>query len=134
MNNTTVTPHGHAHGEAFCRMKYRCDACGHWEWVWNSRDGVTPFAIASRCHDADSVHVLWREDTYAPNYQPQPGERYFRDGTRAEAVAIMARRLDRFAEQGHVPTPEVRDACMAAAREGRDEFRDGWPFVAEVPS
>ncbi len=122
------------HPEAFCRMKYRCEGCGKWEWVWNSRDGVTPFLVNSRCCPEQlAQHVLWQEDERRLDYRLVPGERFFRDGTPEEAVRLMTERLDRFAEQGHIAPPEVREACIAAARDGESEWAPGWPLIAEHP-
>lgn len=39
-------PANFQHKEAFCKMKYVCEACGAVEYLWNSRDGVTPFMIS----------------------------------------------------------------------------------------
>ena len=37
---------GYRHAEAFALMPYACKVCGNFEWLWNSRDGVTPFCIS----------------------------------------------------------------------------------------
>lgn len=37
---------GYRHAEAFALMSYICKVCGRLEWLWNSRDGVTPFAMS----------------------------------------------------------------------------------------
>ncbi len=62
------------HGEAFCLMKYECDTCGRGEFLWNSRDGVTPFIIAccwdgapNKCAGMMS-HMNWREDRRDPAF------------------------------------------------------------------
>ena len=121
------------HGEAFHRMLYRCEdrgGCGFEEWIWNSRDGVTPFCIDCRRCGKDANHVEWTRDEYRPDYTPQPGERFFRDGTPEEARAIFRRRL----EQGKgtpYEVPEVEwDVWIAEALSGRSsEFQPGWPHV-----
>lgn len=83
--------HGHTFGEAFMLMWYACD-CGHRERIWNSRDGVTPFALMcpSCAGEMGTLrHIAWQWDKYAPDHKPHPGQRFFRDGTPDEAQAIM---------------------------------------------
>lgn len=47
----------HLHKEAFCLMLYRGVESGEEEWLWNSRDGVTPFIIWS-AKDGVVIDVL----------------------------------------------------------------------------
>jgi hypothetical protein len=69
-----------AHREAYCLMKY-ASRCGTVvEWIWNSRDGVTPFIVTSRC-GKEMSHVQWAFDVRIRNYKPLPGERIFVDAT-----------------------------------------------------
>lgn len=75
----------HQHGEAFMRMLYRSDDGADQEWIWNSRDGVTPFTVLSRTGKVMS-HVDWQRDQYLPDYQPGTGERYFITLTHAKAL------------------------------------------------
>lgn len=44
MDANVKPPEEYRHAEAFCLMTYLCKGCGHREVIWNSRDGVTPFA------------------------------------------------------------------------------------------
>ena len=66
------------HGEAFCHMMYVSDDGREIEWLWNSRDGVTPFIISSR-NGKSMRHSYWGEDRFDPDYKPQPGDRIFVD-------------------------------------------------------
>lgn len=84
----------HRHAEAFRRMQYRCEKCGQIEWVWNSRDGITAFIVNSRCCDVAAPHINWQEDQYLPDYEPLPGERFWRNGTPDEALAITRKRVE----------------------------------------
>ena len=89
------------HPEAFCLMTYRCERCRAVEIVWNSRDGVTPFVIScvqghphvpyTRC-GGSMQHVDWNLDRCVPEHQPQPGDRFFRDATVEDYVALYDRR------------------------------------------
>lgn len=72
---------GHEHGEAFMVMTYETEDQQVTERIWNSRDGVTPFAVTSK--DGQSMtHVRWGEDIYVgPDYMPPLGSRMFVDLT-----------------------------------------------------
>lgn len=58
------------HGEAYCLMKYASAKVGRIEWLWNSRDGVTPFTLGS---EAALAHADWHEDVFVPNFVPPVG-------------------------------------------------------------
>jgi hypothetical protein len=89
-------------GEAFALMKYVNRATGRVEWLWNSRDGVTPFGIDDPLAPADALdayaakrkeegfvpgdenpdpsimtHADWHEDVFLPNFIPTEGNRIF---------------------------------------------------------
>lgn len=82
MRRSTALEHGHQHAEAFCVMSYRCENCLKVEWLWNSRDGVTPYIIISACCEkATAPHVNFHRDQYAPGHQPHAGQRVFVDQT-----------------------------------------------------
>lgn len=61
--------------DAFCLMLYRSDA-GEEEWIWNSRDAVTPFFIRLR-NGAEARHVQWHRDRFEPMRVPKIGARIF---------------------------------------------------------
>lgn len=67
------------HPEAFCLMRYQ-DTLGNVEVIWNSRDGVTPFIVASR-QGRESKHIDWQRDERAPDHAPLVGDRVFEDQT-----------------------------------------------------
>lgn len=69
-------------GEAYMLMKYRHQKTGEIEWVWNSRDGISPFIILARGQtgrDAYMSHDDWGEDALVPNFVPPVGMRVFID-------------------------------------------------------
>lgn len=120
----------YTHGEAFRRMLYRCNG-GHSEWIWNSRDGVTPFCVDCRQCDRETMHVNWKGDIFDPFYQPKPGERFFRDGTDAEARAIVRKRCVPYEINGQqvpAPPPEEIERMVAEAPTW-SEFQPGWPML-----
>jgi hypothetical protein len=63
-------------------MKYASQDGTVVEWIWNSRDGVTPFVVKSRC-GKEMTHVQWNFDIRIRSYTPLPGERVFVDATEA---------------------------------------------------
>lgn len=87
-------PKPYEHKEAFCLMLYR-DTAGNEEWIWNSRDGVTPFCIESR-QGLQAQHVDWHRDSYVPDYKPKPGERIFVDLTIERAREFRRRYVDQW--------------------------------------
>ena len=129
----TMTKHGHQHGEAFCLMWYRCDTCDHAEQVWNSRDGVTPFAMGCpSCGNASLQHVDWGSDEYAPKHELRDRQRFWRDGTIEEARASLERRLGHFAKIGQPAPDDVKSSMLADLEKPSDErleFKDGWPML-----
>jgi hypothetical protein len=124
------TVRGHQHGEAFCRMKYRCGTCLREEWIWNSRDGVTPFGVdcSSPSCNGGMTHVEWHLDVYRPGYLLAEGERYFADGTVDEAQAILRRRIDKCKGTEYEVAEEDVPALLASVGSS-GEFQAGWPML-----
>lgn len=133
----------HNHGEAFALMWYVCQnkqGCPHTERIWNSRDGVTPFGgiTCPSCGTSGLKgglsHVMFSTDTYAPGHKLAPGQRFFRDGTKAEAIKIMERRAVAYALVGHDFPPDVLARIIAEINAGTSqEFLPGWPMVDRHP-
>lgn len=120
---------GEVHGEAYCLMWYACK-CGHRERIWNSRDGVTPFAMSCpSCGGTQLTHVDWGADERKPDHKLNRGQRYFADGTTEDALASIERRLKLFAERGLPAPDEIADKMREDARAGTGEFQRGWPKV-----
>jgi len=93
------------HSEAFKLMKYASKKTGPGpdpivEYIWNSRDGVTPFVVASRLHNGDFVemqHAEWMNDVYHPYYPHvglKVGDRIFADMTVERGREIARRQID----------------------------------------
>lgn len=85
------------HGEAFSLMQYQDenDPEGPIEWLWNSRDGVSPFIIGAREGEGLLRHTNWQDDIYAPQYVPNIGQRVFIDMTREAAERYLRNKIDR---------------------------------------
>lgn len=143
----------HQNAEAFSLMLYRCElnaqtsairqavaeakgeelgpvGCGKEEWLWNSRDGVTPFGIACDCGET-MFHVDWSRDTYAPNFKPLKGQRIFANGTREEALYIIGRRWHSMTEEGY-ELPKAMTFDDYAVRCLEEDFPEGWPTIRTV--
>lgn len=122
------------YGDAYMLMTYHCQ-CGHREVFWNSRDGVTPFAMGCpSCGDATLQHIHWSGDERAPNHVPHLGQGVWRDGTVEEAVAIMTKRLDGCLGTEYEVDGKRRAALIDMVRRGdAEEFQKGWPMLERAP-
>ncbi|PWJ81563.1 hypothetical protein C7441_11095 [Pseudaminobacter salicylatoxidans] len=80
-------------GEAYALMKYVSDDGGEIEWIWNSRDGVSPFGIGKRSGAGNMSHADWGEDVFIPNFVPPVGMRIFVSMTKEKALAIAQKRV-----------------------------------------
>lgn len=122
----------HTHMEAFCQMQYLCKSCGYREIIWNSRDGVTPFGTqCPGCKAPELYHVNFQGDIYDPKGELRLlGQRFWRDGTVDEAIAIMQRRFAAAKGTEIEPSQEQIDRMIAEIRDGTStSFRPGWPFL-----
>ncbi len=93
---------GHQHGEAFCLMLYRAKS-GAEEWIYNSRDGVTPFVAYSRDQKEEIQHVEFYRDRFEPNHTPKIGDRVFVHLTNERARSIAERRVEHFWNHAQYP-------------------------------
>lgn len=84
--------------EAFCLMKYASRDGQIVEWIWNSRDAITPFGLTARDGTTSMQHVQWQFDVCIPNYKPLPGERVFVDLTLEAARALRKEYVDQWWE------------------------------------
>ncbi len=124
------------HVEAYHHMQYACKE-GHMTWIWNSRDGVTPFMVQCLRPDCEEIsqHVRWNEDREEPTYQLQPGDWYFRNGTEKDAERILRYRfegmpldVDRLAKYG---ARSVEDFIRKLIADPDGEFEPGWPYLEQ---
>lgn len=83
------------HREAFCLMLYRAKGTGREEWLWNSRDGVTPFGISDAVDGLEMWHEDFFRDVRAPFYVPLVGSRVFVDLTEQRARYFADQRVER---------------------------------------
>lgn len=120
----------HRHVEAFALMWYACkDGCHRCERIWNSRDGVTPFGMQCPDCGGNLLHWQFNLDVYAPNHTLYLGQRFWRNGTPEEAVAIMRRRIEAMDGKDAVRSVESQQLLEQARRGQLSEFRVGWPML-----
>lgn len=116
---------GYLYKEALCLMKYATKDGAEVEWIWNSRDGVTPFGVRSRS-GVEMFHVQWQNDIRRPNYEPLPGERLFVDITPGYAELLATRNIDQYWDHDEYPMREAfADKEEAVKRIAADYLGDG---------
>jgi hypothetical protein len=129
----------HRHAEAFRLMRYRADHRQLEEYIWNSRDGVTPFVVTMR-DGTPGTHVDWRGDAYAPDHQPKVGERIFVDLTEERAGQLARENAERVWEPRDADVSySVRDQFESVEQLAAylfelaaEEIKRGAPDVIEV--
>jgi hypothetical protein len=120
---------GHKHVEAFAIMKYRQANPLKFVYVWNSRDGVTPFCII--IDGVEYNHTEFQNDKYAPHYQPQVGEYIFRDSTLEESRFFAEQRIEQYKDTQYYPkTEQERQDAITSMAEGNQ----GGPTLCVVES
>lgn len=146
-----ISPYQHA--EAFAVMLYASKDRKVTEFLWNSRDGVTPFGIRSQDGSVDLLHDAWDYDVCVPDYVPAIGMRVFVDLTREAAQALSVDYVEKYWEgdmdakplplpgmKGMFPTKEIAIESMIANWLGLDRPRglggegkpEGQPHVITV--
>lgn len=123
-------PKPYEHKEAFCLMLYR-DSAGNEEWIWNSRDGVTPFCIESK-HGLEAQHVEWSRDRFVPDHKPKAGDRVFVDLTIEKAREYRTRFVEQFWDKGmHEHYPSREEAIEILAQADLGHGGGGAPDIVE---
>lgn len=78
-------------------MRYESEDGRIVEYLWNSRDGVTPFGILARDGTTMLRHAI-RHMEFRPNHQPQAGDRIFVDMPLEIAIQHARERLEKWPE------------------------------------
>lgn len=143
---------GAVQGEAFMVMEYRCEpqtqrfgtidrpSCGRSEWIWNSRDGVTPMFIGCRFCPGEAHHVNWPRDRYAPDHVPQLGDRIFVDLDPERALEKRKAFVDTWWDHADMPMRDhpflgplgKEGAAVELAKEDIASFAPHTPDLIEV--
>ena len=124
----------HVHGEAFAVMCYRADD-GEQEFLWNSRDGVTPFVITLRS-GKEATHVEWQNDVYCPDHMAHMsvGDRYFADLDPESALIMATQRVEEWWDHPEYPMSARWTDKEHAAQDLAKGYMDppGSPTIREV--
>lgn len=91
----------HRSAEAYSVMRYE-GVGGRREWIWNSRDGVTPFTVLS-IDGVEMHHGNWHLDRYEPFHIPAVGSRIFVDMTEEFARPKAAQYVERHWDNAELP-------------------------------
>ena len=121
---------GVAHGEAFQLMLYRDDlGKGADRWIWNSRDGVTPFGLGEAGHEYR--HAM---GSYVPTYSavlPDAAAYVFVDYDQVAWRAMVGRRYDHI--KGSPKGDWFDPADFAERYPTADDFAVAMPFEQGQP-
>lgn len=90
----SVPENGHQHAEAFCHMQYGDDSGQILRYIWNSRDGVTPFGCTDPATGAELKHINWFLDRYDPDHIPAVGDLVWVDLNPERALQLAERQVD----------------------------------------
>ena len=101
--NRFSTPPRYLHAEAFSLMLYESEDHSIKEWLWNSRDAVTPFCISSKDGKVELIHQRWSLDQRRPFHVPAVGDRIFINLTKARAVEYRTALVEKFWSSGKYP-------------------------------
>ena len=127
----------YTHAEAYCLMKYVSRDGKHVEWLWNSRDGVTPFIIFDE-NGEEMNHTDFFLDRYLPNYQPEAGERVFVDMTPERARERAAKHVDahwdRLSATFNTKDEAIKELFTSTYREGAPNIITGEEYHRRNPS
>ena len=126
----------HVSNDAYLLMRYATADGSVTELIWNSRDGITPFAISTRDGLREMSHVDWRSDRYLPFHVPEVGDRIFvsmtEDYARPKVEAYVEKYWDsvEFPMSERWPTKEIAVAFFV--RSWVDDWGGESPTVVEV--
>lgn len=116
----------HNFKESFMRMRYE-GAGGRREWIWNSRDGITPFCVGAKDDSKiDLQHGNWHLDQYRPDYVPAVGERVFVTMTEEQAKPEAIAYVERFWDDDKFPMSQVEHFATLGKEKTVDYFVAEW--------
>lgn len=118
------------HKEAFCVMEYASDDGRYREFLWNSRDGVTPFVITSRNGKVQMRHINWETDMCIEDHEPKPGSRIFVTATPELVKPEVVKYIDKHWLGGLDQYYQNKE--QAIEHFIKDWTRDGSPWIRTV--
>lgn len=140
---STDTKLKYNHTEAFCVMKYASRDGREVEYLWNSRDGVTPYIVIARDGVTELRHVDWNLDCQEPDRIPEVGERIFidyagqyaldREIERARSyLCHNSEELKWLARRFSLPAEDVDSVALALAKRSLLGMAEPQPSVITV--
>lgn len=121
---------GFLHKEAYAIMEYHCEKCHKSEFIWNSRDGVTPFCIGCFYCDGEMRHINWGGDKREVWHIPKKGERIFITMPNEINDLYARKRIEMYWEHEQYPMRErfanKEEAFKALSG---DMQKEGEPFI-----
>lgn len=128
----TKTKEGYNYGEAFHLMQYKDDVTGEIEWVWNSRDGVTPFSMTSPAGNP-AAHAHWESDKFAPNHTPAVGDRIWADMSKEGFQKLLEEKVERYWKHPDYPMSTMFETKEEALEQMmKTEWEKGMPYLVVV--
>ena len=110
--------------DAFKIMEYRCDKCGASEFIWNSRNNVSPFTVGCQtCEGGTMMHVNFRGDQFRPGFKPAKGMRYFCDFTKERALEVAKKHVAAFLSFAE-KNPKMYSEMIEKCTPGTDKYEE----------
>lgn len=108
-----------------------------YDYIWNSRDGVTPFIILNRDGTKEMRHIFWEYDKYLPDFVPPIGSRIFIDMTRKKLLEYKRAQVEKAWDDPKMPMkahPYFHELTkeQAARRLAEDLWKEGMPDLVIV--
>lgn len=119
------------HGEAFMWMYYSNKDGSAGYWIYNSRDGVTPFNC--RINDTELQHQHWKSDLCQPVYKPKEGDLVWRTWTLDECEAHYRKLIESRQEfKERFESPEEIETFILGQRKDAEQMKH--PALTRVNS
>lgn len=127
--NQRLKTGGFLHKEAFCVMEYHCKKCNKSEFLWNSRDGVTPFILSCKDCKGEMRHINWQGDKREPWHIPKKGERIFITMPVEVHHIYIRKRIELYWENDQYPMKEHFQSKEEAFKSLSSSYTEGEPWV-----
>lgn len=129
--NIRLKNDGFLQKEAYCIMEYHCEKCHTSEFLWNSRDGVTPFIInCVHCEKGEMRHINWQGDKREVWHIPKKGERIFITMPNEVNDLYVRKRIEMYWENEQYPMREMfANKEEAFKKLSGDMQKEGEPFI-----
>lgn len=113
-------------------MRYESDDHTVVEYLWNSRDGVTPFIITAKDGKTQLSHTNWKQDERRPNHKPMPGDRIFVDLTEEQFKAYRGHQWDLWYADKELVSELIATYGNKANFLARSSFNVGEPDIKMI--